>query len=103
MTQWNNMHRPCGLFIRYEPQQVVYIGELAPQQEINKEIPNLGARISIYEGNGKRIARLGDVRAGEAPNQFISPHSLAWIQRETSTLVRFPGERWVENYLPPGN
>jgi DNA-binding beta-propeller fold protein YncE len=77
VTQWNNLHRPCGLFIRYEPQQVIYIGELAPQQAVNKEIPNLGPRVSIYDKNGERIARLGDVRAGEAPNQFISPHSLA--------------------------
>jgi len=77
ITQWNNLHRPCGLFIRYEPKQVIYIGELAPQQAVNKEIPNLGPRVSIYEKDGERIVRLGDIRAGEAPNQFISPHSLA--------------------------
>ena len=77
LTQWNNMHRPCGICIHGEKEQVVYIGELATQLSVNKDIPNLGSRISIYDLEGRRLARLGEPLPGEAPNQFIAPHSLA--------------------------
>jgi len=81
LTQWNNLHRPCGLCIDGEQQQVVYIGELAPPLPVNQDIPNLGPRISIYDLEGKRLARLGDIKPGEAPNQFIAPHSIAMDSR----------------------
>ncbi|MFC1885536.1 peptidyl-alpha-hydroxyglycine alpha-amidating lyase family protein [Thermodesulfobacteriota bacterium] len=81
ITQWNNLHRPCGICIAGDNPQLVYIGELAAGQDVNKNIPNLGARISIFDINGNRLARLGDRRPGEAPNQFIAPHSLALDSR----------------------
>ena len=77
LTQWNNLHRPCGLYISGGRKQLVYIGELSPPLPVNKDIPNLGARISIHTIEGKRLARLGDIRGGEAPNQFVSAHSIA--------------------------
>ena len=76
ITQWNNMHRPCGFFISSGQKQLVYIGELDPRLPVNKDIPNVGARVSIYTIEGKLLARLGDIRPGEAPNQFISAHSV---------------------------
>jgi DNA-binding beta-propeller fold protein YncE len=76
ITQWNNMHRPCGLHISDTQQQLVFIGELAPALSVNKNFPNLGARISIYNIKGKRLTRLGDISPGEAPNQFVAPHSV---------------------------
>jgi hypothetical protein len=44
---------------------------------VNKDAPNLGNRLDIYDKKGKRLARLGDIRAGEALGQFIAPHGLA--------------------------
>lgn len=77
MNQWNNMHRPCGLHIDMRDDQLCYIGEIAPQLPINEEFPNLGPRIGIYNLEGERLARLGDIRPGGAPNQFWAPHGIA--------------------------
>ena len=74
ITQWNNMHRPCGLHIADD---LVYIGQLLSQYPFNADYPNIGACISIHDLTGKRLARLGDSRSGEAPGQFIAPHGLA--------------------------
>ena len=74
ITQWNNMHRPCGLHIADD---LVYIGQLLSQYPFNADYPNIGACVSIHDLTGKRLARLGDSRHGEAPGQFIAPHGLA--------------------------
>jgi len=77
LNQWNNLHRPCGLHISGEGEQVCYIGELSPGMPINEKYPNLGPRISIFNLKGERLARLGDVRPGDEPHQFWAPHGLA--------------------------
>ena len=76
ITQWNNMHRACGLYITGGRRELVYVGELATAVPVNKGMPKIGSCISIFNTKGKRLARLGDVLPGEAPNQFISAHSL---------------------------
>src|SRR5262245_62911510 len=76
------MHRPCALYMdTTRPDPICYIGELGPGMSVNKESPNLGNRIDIYDKKGKRLARLGDVFAGEKPGQFIAPHGLALDSR----------------------
>jgi len=77
LSQWNNMHRPCGLLIPGNGEQSCYIGELAPSLAINENFPNLGPRISIYNLKGERLTRLGDMRPGEEPHQFWAPHGMA--------------------------
>ena len=74
LTQWNNMHRPCGLYIA---DGLVYVGQLLTSLSVNADYPNIGACISIHDLTGKRLARLGDIHYGEAPGQFIAPHSIA--------------------------
>jgi len=74
LSQWNNMHRPCGLHITDD---LVYIGQLLAQYPFNADYPNIGACITIHDLTGKRLARLGDSHFGEAPGQFIAPHGLA--------------------------
>ena len=76
-TQWNNMHRPCALYMGKGPNPLCYIGELGPGLPVNKEMPNCGPRLSILTDKGKLLARLGDIRGGEAPGQFIAPHGIA--------------------------
>jgi hypothetical protein len=80
-TQWNNLHRPCGLHIADEGEEILYIGELAPDYPFNKNCPNLGPRISIYNLKGERLGRVGDIRPGEETHQFIAPHGLATDSR----------------------
>jgi len=77
LTQWNNLHRPCGLHITGDGEGLCYIGQLGPGLPVNKPYPNLGARISIHNLKGERLAWLGDMRPGEEPGQFIAPHGIA--------------------------
>lgn len=80
-TQWNNMYRPCALYMDASADPLCYIGELGPAMPVNKDIPNLGNRVNIYDKHGKHLARLGDIRPGEAPGQFIAPHGIALDSR----------------------
>lgn len=81
LTQWKNLHRPCGLHIAGEGEQYCYIGELSPGMPINEKYPNLGPRISILNLKGERLARLGDIQPGEGDHQFLAPHGLATDSR----------------------
>ncbi|MFL7790924.1 MAG: peptidyl-alpha-hydroxyglycine alpha-amidating lyase family protein [Anaerolineae bacterium] len=74
LTQWNNLHRPCGLHIDGE---TVYIGQLLTHLSVNADYPNLGACVTIHDLSGRRLAWLGDTRPGEGPGQFTTPHGLA--------------------------
>ena len=72
-AQWNNLHRPCGLYMPYTHNPVCYIGELS----VNRLNANLGPRVSIVDNQGKLLSRIGDPFAGTAPTSFIGPHGLA--------------------------
>ena len=41
-TQWNNLHRPCGMYMPYGHQPICYIGEVGPAAAVSRDIPNLG-------------------------------------------------------------
>ncbi len=76
-TQWNNMHRPSGLFMEGGRHPRFYIGEIGGGMGVNYDLPNIGPRVSIYTDKGELFARLGRQPAGLEPGQFISPHGLA--------------------------
>jgi len=77
-TQWNNMHRPSGLYLPPGKCPICYIGEIGPYLDFNRSAPNLGPRITIVDNAGKLLARLGkEPTAGTKPGQFISPHGIA--------------------------
>jgi DNA-binding beta-propeller fold protein YncE len=73
VEQWNNLHRPCGLHIR---DGLAYIGQLPAGLPVNATYPNLGACVTIHDLSGRRLARLGDMRRGEGPGQFLAPHGV---------------------------
>ena len=62
--QWNNMHRPSGLYLEPGKQGRMYIGEIGPDMAVNIELPGCGPRVSIYTHDGKLLARLGHEHAG---------------------------------------
>ena len=78
-TQWVNMHRPCGLFCcRAAKTAQFIIGELGPAMAVNRNHPNLGPRLSIVDGAGKTVARLGGAAGpGLETGKFVAPHGLA--------------------------
>ncbi len=76
-TQWNNLHRPSGLFMTPGKCPICYIGEIGPHLPVNRAAPNLGPRVSIVDHKGQLLARLARVPSlGTAPGQFISPHGI---------------------------
>jgi DNA-binding beta-propeller fold protein YncE len=78
-TQWNNLMRPCGLFVARGRNPLAVIGELGPETvaTLTKGVPNLGPRVSIVSAKGEVLAHLGTQPIGEGPGQFIAPHGIA--------------------------
>jgi len=99
-AQWNNLHRPCGLYMDTRPQPHCYIGELGPVLGINKTAPNLGPRVSITDHRGKVLARLGRLPFGEAPGQFIAPHGIAVDSRGDIYVGEVANTLWPQ-FNPP--
>jgi hypothetical protein len=79
-TQWNNLHRPCALFASRDNH--VYIGELGWGMTVNKEVPNIGPRISVMTTGGDRVARIGHLGVGLEVGQFMAPHGIFVDSRE---------------------
>src|SRR5213082_673214 len=76
-TQWQNLHRLCGLCMPYGHQPIFYVGEVGPAAAVSRDIPNLGPRVSIVDYQGKLIGRFGDTPAGTELGKFLAPHGLA--------------------------
>lgn len=73
--QWNNLHRPCGLFAD-RPGGLFFVGELGSGMPVTEKTPNLGPRVSVLDDKGQRVARFGGQFASETPGEFIAPHGL---------------------------
>src|SRR5579883_3173925 len=105
-TQWNNLHRPCGLYMPHGHKPVCYIGELGPGMAVNRNSPNLGPRVSIVDNTGKLLARIGDPHAGTAPTSFIGLHGLAVDSRGDLYVGEVSWTQWPQFYPgqphPPG-
>lgn len=78
-TQINNMHRPSGLAIAPGSCPDCFVGELASYLQVNREFPNIGPFVSVFDQKGNVLSRL-DTKNGPGlePGQFISPHSIAY-------------------------
>ena len=78
-AQINNMHRPSGLAITPGSCPDCIVGELASYLKVNRDFPNLGPFVSVFDRQSKLLSRL-DARQGPwlLPGQFISPHSIAY-------------------------
>jgi len=76
-TQWQNLHRPCGLYMPYGHKPIFYVGEVGPAAAVSRDIPNLGPRVSIVDHQGKLIGRFGEMPAGTEVGKFLAPHGLA--------------------------
>ena len=101
-TQWNNLHRPSGLFMPPGKCPLCYVAELGPHLPVNIDLPNIGPRISILDHTGSLLARVqANPSRGTGPGQFISPHGMAVDSRGdlyvgevayTSFSRSFPGQ-----------
>jgi len=96
-TQWNNLHRPSGLYMPPGKCPICYIGECGPVLPVNRNSPNLGPRVSIVANDGTLLARFGDVNgAGNEPGQFISPHGIAVDSRGNVYVGEVSATAWPQ-------
>ena len=75
--QFNNLHRPCGLFADRRDGGRLFVGELGTDLAVNASVPNIGQRVSILTLRGDLVGRVGGAFAGEAPGEFVAPHGCA--------------------------
>ena len=97
-TQWNNLHRPCGLFMPPGKCPVCYIGELGAVQPVSRNVPNLGPRVTIVDNTGKRISRLGGFGPGLGPTEFLAPHGLAVDSRGDLYIGEVSWTNWPQTF-----
>ncbi|MDE2516813.1 MAG: hypothetical protein KGL12_12360 [Rhodospirillales bacterium] len=97
-TQWNNLHRPCGLFMTPGKCPVCFVGELGPAMSVNRNVPNLGPRVSILDHTGKRLARFGGLHAGLGPGEFMAPHGLAVDSRGDLYVGEVSWTNWPSSF-----
>jgi DNA-binding beta-propeller fold protein YncE len=76
-TQWNNLHRPCGMYMRGERGALCYIAEAGTGLAINRQMPNIGPRVCVLTLEGKQLAQLGFRSPGQGLDQFVSVHGIA--------------------------
>lgn len=74
-TQWNYLHRPCGL--EQMPNGLFVVGELGPSTGTNRYASNLGPRVRILDQSGNVLVNLGDEPSGDGTDRFVAPHGLA--------------------------
>ena len=98
-TQWNNLHRPSGLFMTGGKCPLCYIAELGPHLDVNRDHPNIGPRISVHSLQGELLARVEASPArGTEPGQFISPHGLAVDSRGDIYVGEVANTSWFRSY-----
>ncbi|MEC9152346.1 MAG: hypothetical protein VYA59_05160, partial [Pseudomonadota bacterium] len=81
-----------------------YVGELGPAMNVNRNVPNLGPRLSVLTNKGETLVRLGDLHQGTGPGQFMAPHGLAvdshgdiYVGEVSFTNMRNVGEEPPDN------
>ncbi len=96
-TQWNNMHRPSGLYLQRGREPRFYIGEIGGGQGVNYEMPNIGPRVSIYSPRASCWPGWAAARRARA-GQFISPHGLAVDSRGDISVGEVSFTNWRNRY-----
>jgi NHL repeat len=98
-TQWNNLHRPSGLFMTGGKCPLCYIAELGPHLAVNRNHPNIGPRLSVLNDQGALLAQVEmNPARGTAPGQFISPHGLAVDSHGDIYVGEVANVSWSRSY-----
>ncbi|HET7883622.1 MAG TPA: peptidyl-alpha-hydroxyglycine alpha-amidating lyase family protein [Acetobacteraceae bacterium] len=98
-AQFNNLHRPCGIFMPYCTCPICYVGELGPATRTNRNYPNLGPRLSIIDNKGNLLARIGGPLPGTGPTDYIGPHGLCVDSRGDIYVGEVSRTLWPQ-YFP---
>ena len=76
-TQWVNLSRAACIYIDPKGDGLVYIGEYYGGIGSNFVGTDLGPRVTVCDGQGKVLSRLGKHSFGNEPGRFYSPHGIA--------------------------
>jgi DNA-binding beta-propeller fold protein YncE len=107
-TQWNNLHKPCGMYMRPGKCPHCYIAEAgAHHAAVNRDMPNVGPRVSILDCKGALLARFGGPRSGDGgPAHFLGLHSIAVDSAGAIYVADLASQTWgrmnPEVPEPPG-
>ncbi|MFW6194996.1 MAG: peptidyl-alpha-hydroxyglycine alpha-amidating lyase family protein [Chloroflexota bacterium] len=74
VDQWH-AHRPIAIRAGKGDDTNIYVAEAGPPP-VQKDVPNLGMKVSVLTRDGKEILRFGDSLPGEGPSQFLAPHGM---------------------------
>ncbi|MEK7777096.1 MAG: peptidyl-alpha-hydroxyglycine alpha-amidating lyase family protein, partial [Chloroflexota bacterium] len=100
-TQWNNLHRPCGLAISKD--QHIYIGELGAGMAVDRYTPNIGPRVTVMNTKGERLARIGHLGYGLGVGQFVAPHGISVDSRSNIYVAEVAWTHINHFEKPPDN
>jgi DNA-binding beta-propeller fold protein YncE len=77
--QWGlNIARPGAVFVEQrDGERLVYVGEFWAGFGKYSTAQRVGPRVSILDGEGTVLARLGDQSWGDEAGRFYSPHAIA--------------------------
>jgi DNA-binding beta-propeller fold protein YncE len=99
--QWNNLARPCGLFVSRGSNPLGVIGELAPDAvaTFSRDAPNLCPRVTIVDAKkGEVLAYVGTQPLGEEPGRFIAPHGIALDSHDDIYVAEVSNTFWTNTF-----
>jgi hypothetical protein len=74
-AQWNNLHRPCGLFMPPGNARSATSASLARCSPVSRNVPNLGPRVTIVD-HRQAYRAAGRDGPGHRANRVPRPHGL---------------------------
>ena len=86
------------MYMDYAHHPVCYIGELGPVQSVNRDVGNLGPRVSIVDNKGNLLSRFGDRHAGTAATSFLGPHGMTVDSRGDLYVGEVSWTQWPQFY-----
>jgi DNA-binding beta-propeller fold protein YncE len=75
VREWH-AHKAVSVFAGRGADTNLYVAEQGPAQ-VQKDVPNIGHCVRIWDREGNCIQRIGAPLPGEEPGQFLWPHSVA--------------------------
>ncbi len=98
LTEFGNVHGPCGMALSSDADQLLYVGEVGPETALTVNYPNLGPRVSVLDRRGNVLARLGNEGAGPGLNAFIAPHGVAVDSRGDIYVAEVSFAGWPRHF-----
>ena len=99
-TQWNNLHKPCGMYMRPgRCPHLLHRRSRRARDARNRDMPNIGPRVSICDSKGRLLGRFGGLRSGDGgPAHFLGLHGIAVDSRGDIYVADLAAQTWGRNH-----